>query len=225
MAGIHCKDISYKEVDFPLTESGIAEGMKDWMIYRRSEYLVLKNGTDLAVLRQKLSDSDDLIKSLISFEIVSMPDDTVMIECKDVDVLNPCKMASIQREYPGKTVVVKGLFCHIGLVKDLTAEMLNVIDIVPPRPSKLHYFVEKAIDTGLIEQPVIPKYSDIDLESFAKEKAGELASRDVNRSGASNVVVDYDVAKKTYGTSDAGNVVLETTVIARATGKPDLLEV
>ena len=78
MPGIHCKDISYKEVDFPLTESGIAEGMKDWMIYRRSEYLVLKNGTDLAVLRLKLSDSDDLIKSLISFEIVSMPDDTVI---------------------------------------------------------------------------------------------------------------------------------------------------
>jgi hypothetical protein len=58
--------------------------------------------------------------------------------------------------------------------------------------------------------------------SFAKERSGELASREVVRSGATNVVVDYDVFKKTYGTSDEGNVVLEVRVVARATGKPDL---
>ena len=49
-----------------------------------------------------------------------------------------------------------------------------------------------------------------------------MASKDVARSGATNVVVDYDVIKKTYGTSDSGNVVSEVKVVARATGKPDL---
>lgn len=59
--------------------------------------------------------------------------------------------------------------------------------------------------------------------AFAKEKAGELASKDVRSSGVTNVVVDFDVGKKVYGTSDAGNVVLEATVTARATGKPDII--
>lgn len=58
---------------------------------------------------------------------------------------------------------------------------------------------------------------------FAKEKAGELAAKDMKDSGVTNVVVDFDVDKKVYGTSDAGNVVLEATVIAKATGKPDIM--
>ena len=119
MPGIHCKDISFKEVDFPLTEEGIAQGMSDWRIYRRTEYLILKNESNLAVLRLNLSESGDLFKDLISYEIVSMPQDTIFLERSDVDVLNPSMMASVQTQYPGKTIVVKGLFCHIRtMLKD-----------------------------------------------------------------------------------------------------------
>ena len=171
MPGIHCKDISFKEVDFPLTEEGIASGMSDWKIYRRTEYLILKNGSDLAVLRLRLSGSDGLFKDLASYEIVSLPQDTVLLERGDVDVLNPSVMAGIQTQYPGKTVAVKGLFCHVGLIKDLAADVLSVIDIIPPAPSKLHHYVEKAIDAGLIDHPVIPDYVDIDIETLAL-KAG-----------------------------------------------------
>ncbi|MBR2254264.1 MAG: hypothetical protein IJ856_00355 [Candidatus Methanomethylophilaceae archaeon] len=67
------------------------------------------------------------------------------------------------------------------------------------------------------------RFSNLDEAiTFAKERFGELASKDVARSWATNVVVDYDVIKKTYGTSDSGNVVSEVKVVARATGKPDL---
>lgn len=59
--------------------------------------------------------------------------------------------------------------------------------------------------------------------SFAKDRARELAVDGMGASGVTNIVVDYDVDKKVYGTSDAGNVVLEATVIARATGKPDVM--
>lgn len=58
---------------------------------------------------------------------------------------------------------------------------------------------------------------------FAKENAGRLAADDIRESGVTNVVIDYEVVRKTYGTSDSGNVVLETTVIAKATGKPDIM--
>ena len=54
------------------------------------------------------------------------------------------------------------------------------------------------------------RFSNLDEAiTFAKERFGELASKDVARSGATNVVVGYDVIKKTHGTSDSGNVVLE----------------
>lgn len=173
MSGIHCKDISVKEVDFPLTVKGITEGLANWKVYRRSEYLVLKNGQDASVLKIGASESDRLFKDLDSFEVVSLPDETVLLECEDVDVLNASSMARIQSLHPGKTIVVKGMFSHVGLAKGLIAHRIRVVDVIPPRPSKLRYFVEKAIDSGLIDHPVIPEYREIDLERLAEESGSK----------------------------------------------------
>ena len=74
----------------------------------------------------------------------------------------------------------------------------------------------------LLDQNRIKFNSLNEAIEFAKEKSGEIASKEVGRSGVSKIIVDFDVLKKTYGTADAGNVVLETKVVARATGKPDL---
>lgn len=72
-------------------------------------------------------------------------------------------MAILQSEFPGKTVVIRGMFSHVNFVKDLVPLRLRVIDLIPPSPSKLRYLVDKALSTGMVEFPVIPEYEDIDL--------------------------------------------------------------
>ena len=74
---MHCKDISLRKVDFPLTEESIYKHLKDWEAYRRTEYLILSNGDDLAVVRLVKDTGDGLFKRVTSCEIVSLPKDTV----------------------------------------------------------------------------------------------------------------------------------------------------
>ena len=47
---MHCKDVSLRDVDIPLTEESIESLMEGWKAYVRTEFLVLRNGSDLAVV-------------------------------------------------------------------------------------------------------------------------------------------------------------------------------
>lgn len=164
---MHCKDISVKDVGFDLDPTGIRESLIGWKAYRRSEYMVLRNRGEHAIVRIISDPAEGLFKTVCDVEIISLPDSTVYIEDEEVDVLNLPSLALLQSEHPGKAVVVKGRFSHIGFVMDLEILELDVIDIVPPQPSKMRYLVGKALSSGLIDLPVIPRYIDIDIEGYA----------------------------------------------------------
>jgi hypothetical protein len=72
-------------------------------------------------------------------------------------------MASLVLKNGGKVVVVSGMFNHVSFLKSDDIKRLRVLDVVPPRPSKLSVLVERALMTGLVEVPVVPEIVDIDL--------------------------------------------------------------
>jgi hypothetical protein len=45
---------------------------------------------------------------------------------------------------------------------------LRVLDSVPPYPSKMSFLVEKALDSGYVEYPIVPMVENIDLNEKAK---------------------------------------------------------
>ena len=182
---MHCKDISVRDVTFPLTVDGISEAMRSWRAYRRAEYVVLRNGDDLAVVRLEKRETDDLFEDVVSFEIISLPFETVFTERPDVNVLNLTAMARIQREYPGKAVVVRGLFAHVSFMKGLEALPLRVVDIVPPTPSKMRYLVELALSTGYVDLPVVPEYIENDIVKMSEKAETEEVMFPCEVSGAS----------------------------------------
>ncbi len=114
---MHCKDVSVRDVDFSLDEDSISAMMDGWTAYVRTEYLVLRHGDELAVVELRKSGGDGLFRRLESFEIVSLPEDTVFVDDPSLDVLNTPALARLQLAHPGKTVVVRGMFSHINFVK------------------------------------------------------------------------------------------------------------
>lgn len=160
---VHCKDISVRRVDCDIDRDSIGSMMDGWVAYKRAEYVVLNHGDRYAVVRLLKSSDGDLFREVTGYEIVSLPEETVYIERPDTDVLNVPAMARIQCEYPGKAVVVKGLFSHIGFVKDLEPFTLRIVDCVPPRPSKMSYLVHLALASGYIDKPIVTEEIDIDL--------------------------------------------------------------
>lgn len=166
---MHCKDVSMKDVDIPLTREAIAGLMEGWRSYVRTEALVLRNGDDYAVVQLRKHEGSGLFRDLDGYEVVSLPEDTVFEEIPDLDVLNVPEMARVQARHPGKTVVVRGMFSHISYVKDLEPMRLVVVDSVPPEPSKLGVLVRRALDSGFIELPIIPEDRIIDMADRVSE--------------------------------------------------------
>lgn len=165
---MHCKDISMRDVDFPLTEKNISETLSKWNAYVRTEYIVLRNKEELAVVKINKEKSDSLFRKVSSVEIVSLPENTVFVRDHEVDVLNISDLASVQERYPEKSVVIEGMFSYISFVSELKTVKLRVIDNIPPGPSRLRILVGRALSSGLVEHPIIPKYEDNDLEKKIK---------------------------------------------------------
>lgn len=154
-----------REVDAPITMESIRELMDGWRSYVRTEAVVLKHGDDYAVVHLRKSDGTGLFRELEGYEIVSMPDETVFVTDPGLDVLNAPAMASLQSRYPGKTIVIRGMFSHISYAKDIEPLRLEVVDNVPPEPSKLGVLVRKALDSGYIDKPIIASDRIIDMAS------------------------------------------------------------
>jgi hypothetical protein len=162
---MHCKEVSIRDVSENLTEDGIAKLMDGWTSYIMTEYLVLRKKDDLAVIHLVEGPGTGLLRKLASYNIVSMPQDTVFVDDPDVDVLNMPAMARLQRKHPGKTVVISGMFSHVNIGSGIKPLKLRIIDDVPPLPSKLGILVRKALDSGYINLPILTEELDIDISS------------------------------------------------------------
>ncbi|MDW5563505.1 MAG: hypothetical protein SA339_09790 [Methanomassiliicoccus sp.] len=157
-----------KEVEFPLTREDIAREIAGKKAYTRCDHYVLRNGKDLAVVRIDKAEGKELFRCITRHEVIALPDSTVFIEDPLIDVLNSPAMAALSMKYPGKTVVVQGLFNHVSFTQPGEIMDLEVLDVVPPSPSKLSVLVSRALESGMVDLPVVPKYTEIDLNSIAQ---------------------------------------------------------
>jgi len=172
---MHCKDVSVRDVDVRLTEENIRVLMSDWKAYTRAEFAILRNGDDHAVVRLMKEEGVNLFKKVIDFEIISLPENTVFTDIPEADVVNVPMLASIQEMFPGKTVVVRGMFSHMSFVSNMKVLRLNVADSVPPSPSKLGTLVRRALSTGFIDHPIVAN----DLISDISERIADVKTEAV----------------------------------------------
>ncbi len=164
----HCKDVAVKEVGFPLTKDEIDREIRGKKAYTRCDHYVLRNGEDLAIVQVTKEDGKELFRKIVAHKVLALPADIVFVRDGSIDVLNTPAMAQISIRHPGKTVVVEGLFNHISFVQPSEVLDLQVLDVVPPSPSKLSVLVERALTSGLVDLPVVPSYQEIDLNRLAE---------------------------------------------------------
>lgn len=160
---MHCKDVSMREVDIPLTREAITDLMDGWTSYKRTDSLVLKHGDEYAVVHLNKVPGEGLFRETSHNEILSLPEDTVFVEDPEMDVLNTPAMAALQMRHPGKTVIVRGMFSHISFVHGLVPLRLVVTDSIPPTPCKLAVLVQRALDSGFVDLPVVMETRIIDM--------------------------------------------------------------
>lgn len=202
----HCKDVSLRSVDFRLTPENILKNSRGKKAYTRTRYIVLRNKNDFAVVRVEKENGVELFRRIVSVEVVSTPSDTVFIDDPSIDVLNLPQMARLSALNKGKTVVVSGMFNHVSFIKDAERLELRVFDVVPPKPSKLSVLVEKALNSGLVDLPVVPVWENLDLNVIAENVRTPAVVFPCRASGLRS-------EKKVYFLDETPRVETESTLI------------
>ena len=170
----HCKEVSVKRVDFPLTAENIQKNLENKKAYKRTKFFVLNNEDDWALVGIIKDQEEELFGTITELEILSLPKSTCYYEDGALDVLSSTLMAEKARELNCKTLIVKGKFEHISFIHDEKMQPLLVFEVVPPNPPKLVELVKTALYSGNVKRPVKIIPSIMNLEDMAKKSQKEI---------------------------------------------------
>lgn len=141
-----CREVSVQDIDIPLTHESIRAWLLGKEAYRRTDFVVLRSGNELAITAVKRSEPAALFSPITAVEVLALPRETVWLEEPSADVMNATQLVRAARRGGRRAVVVKGLYEHVNFVLDAEAMPLRVFDVVPPAPAKLSVMVAKVLD-------------------------------------------------------------------------------
>lgn len=141
-----CREVSVQDVSISLTPEAIRAYLLGKESYRRTDFIVLRSGGDLAIAAVQRADPPALFSPITSVQVLALPHETAWVEDPAADVMNATQLARAARRGGRRAAVVKGLYEHVNFTLDICAMPLRVFDVVPPAPAKLAVMVEKVLD-------------------------------------------------------------------------------
>jgi hypothetical protein len=159
----HCREVGVKKVTFPLNDGEIRNNLINKSAYKRTDYLVLVNEDERAIIKIKKNSSDELFSQIEDIEIVSLPESTKYLVDPNINVLSPTQMLEAADSAKVETLVIKGMFEHVSFIHKEKFVPLVVYDVVPPEPPKLAKLTQNALYSGSVGFPVkiIPRIHDL----------------------------------------------------------------
>ena len=142
------RGLSVQEVDIPLTRAAIAALLRDREIYRRTAFLVLRNGVQTALAAVCPADPGPLFSPVAEVRVLSGPETTAWITDPAADVGNASALAAVARGHHRDGVlayVVQGKFEHVNFIWQPAPVLVRVTEVVPPRPPKLLAMAEQVV--------------------------------------------------------------------------------
>ncbi len=142
------RGLSVQEVDIPLTPDAIAALLRDREIYRRTAFLVLRNGGQTALAAVRPADPGPLFSPVAELRVLSGPETTEWITDPAADVGNASALAAVALKHQRDGVlayVVQGKFEHGNFIWAPAPVPVRVTEVVPPHPPKLLAMAEQVV--------------------------------------------------------------------------------
>ncbi len=162
----HCSNVAVVEVEFALTDESVRASFRDRSAYVRTDFAIFRRGAETAVARIVKAKTTGLFRPVAKVEVLSLPRSTVYLEDPSVDVMNANSLATAAARHPGKTVVVEGEFGHVNFIHREEPVRVQVFDLTPPEPAKLHALVARALGAFQFGRPVLATYEGRDLNAL-----------------------------------------------------------
>jgi hypothetical protein len=143
------REVSVTDVDVPLEAEPLRRLLTSRPVYRRSDYGVVRNGEQTALVRFVRGGTTGLFSTVADVELLAGPAETAYLHRPELDTGVPSALLAAAREAPGaRCVVVEGRYGHVSFVLDPSPVRVHVLDVVPPRPAKLLDQVARVLDTA-----------------------------------------------------------------------------
>jgi hypothetical protein len=142
------RGLSVQEVDVSLTEHALAAFLLGREVYRRSEYLVLRNMGQTALVAVRKQSDVPLFSPVVEARLLAGPDEVVSIEAPEVDVGNATALAQVALAYARKgalAYVVTGRYEHVNFIWQPHPVQIRVTEVVPPAPPKLLAMAQQVV--------------------------------------------------------------------------------
>ena len=166
------REVSVTEVPVPLEEGALRAYLAGRAVYRRTRYVIARNGAASMVAEVSKESEQPLFSPVTSVTVLARADETSMVDAPDIDTAVPTQLARAAAEHaPGaRCVIVRGLYGHVSFILDPAPVRIRVLEVVPPWPPKLVDQLKRVLDVAEDLPPVELVPELVDLRDLAARR-------------------------------------------------------
>ena len=163
------RGVSVAQVDFALEGPGLRAHFLGREAYRRTRFIVVRQGDRTAVLQVSKASADDLFSPITAVEVLAGPTECTYLVAPEVDTGVPTQVAAAARRLAprARCVIVQGRYEHVNFMLEPSPVPLKVVEVVPPEPPKLIDQVTRVLAVAEDLPPVELDPVVVDLRELA----------------------------------------------------------
>lgn len=142
------RGLSVQEVEVPLTELDLVPFLLGREVYRRTDYLVLRNHGETALAAVRKASTEPLFSPVVEARVLAVPGQVISINSPETDVGNATALARAalaHRRDGVRAYVVQGRYEHVNFIWEPAPVRIRVTEVVPPEPPKLYAMAEQVV--------------------------------------------------------------------------------
>jgi len=166
------REVSVTEVPVPLDEGALRGYLAGRAVYRRTRYVIARNGPASMVAEVGKESEQPLFSPVTSVTVLARADETVLVDAPEIDTAVPTQLARAAAQHaPGaRCVIVRGLYGHVSFILDPAPVRVRVLEVVPPWPPKLVDQLRRVLELSEDLPPVELVPELVDLRDLAARR-------------------------------------------------------
>lgn len=170
------RGLSVQEVEVALTELELVQFLLGLEVYRRSDFLALRNGTATALVAVRRESDGPLFSPVVEARLLAGPAEIAWIDSPATDVGNATALAltALAHARPGlRAYLVQGRYEHVNFIWEPCPVRIRVTEVVPPEPPKLFAMAEQVVAYDDDLPPIDLVLDGVDIRDLAADHPAE----------------------------------------------------
>jgi len=144
------RGVAVAHVDARLDEPSLRRHFLGRETYRRTRFIVVRNGDDTAIIRVRKQSNEPLFAAITDVELVAGTGECAYLHCPDVDTGVPSALAAaaISRVPGRRAAVVQGRYEHVNFIVAPEPIRVTVREAEPPLPPQLLDQAQRVLDVA-----------------------------------------------------------------------------